>query len=159
MEHQRATTRFPTIEPADGLSRKIGAGEGNRTLVISLEGPKRLHDIKANSDISVRFGPLRGNRNFPLSERGHCTALPPTTARHLNAKRPLGDFGTAPPSGRKGRGATTTSIPDDPDTLLSRDLAAIMLRAAGYPGRLRRNAAAAVRARRPHPAAQFLERR
>src|SRR5262249_15069264 len=59
VEHQRVTTRFPTIEPADGLSRKIGAGEGNRTLVISLEGPKRLHDIKANSDISVRFGPLR----------------------------------------------------------------------------------------------------
>jgi hypothetical protein len=74
VEHQRVTTRFPTIEP--GLSRKIGAGEGNRTLVISLEGPKRLHDIKANSDISVRFGPLRGNRNFPLSERRHCTALP-----------------------------------------------------------------------------------
>jgi hypothetical protein len=61
-----------------------------------LEGPKHFHDIKANSDISVRFGPLRGNRNFPLSERGHCTALPPTTARHLNAKRPLGDFGTTP---------------------------------------------------------------
>ena len=38
MEHQRVTTRFPTIEPADWLSRKIRAGEGNRTLVISLEG-------------------------------------------------------------------------------------------------------------------------
>jgi hypothetical protein len=97
VEHQRVTTRFPTIEPADWLSRKIGAGEGNRTLVISLEGPKRLYDIKANSDISVRFGPLRGNRNFPLSERGHCTALPPTTARHLNAKRPLGDSATVAP--------------------------------------------------------------
>jgi len=45
-----------------------GAGEGNRTLVISLEGAWPFHNIKANSDILHRFAPLSAKRNFPLSE-------------------------------------------------------------------------------------------
>ena len=43
--------------------------EGNRTLVISLEGSQQPSDIKTYSDIAFRCAPLSRNRFFPLSER------------------------------------------------------------------------------------------
>jgi hypothetical protein len=52
------------------MIEKIGAGEGNRTLVISLEGTRRLRDFNGHSDISRRFAPLSANRNLLLSEYG-----------------------------------------------------------------------------------------
>ena len=42
---------------------------GFEPATFSLEGSRCLHDIKANSDIWVRFGPLSEIRNFRLSER------------------------------------------------------------------------------------------
>jgi hypothetical protein len=51
------------------MIENIGAGEGNRTLVISLEGIRRSCNIKAYSDRSVPFAPLRRNTKFALSER------------------------------------------------------------------------------------------
>jgi len=55
-----------------------GAGEGNRTLVISLEDPRRFRDITAHSDISVRFAALSAKPNFRLSEcPQHAARAPP----------------------------------------------------------------------------------
>ena len=42
----------------------IGAGEGNRTLVISLEGVGTLCDFTAHSDKSAPFGPFESKRVF-----------------------------------------------------------------------------------------------
>ena len=42
---------------------------GFEPATFNLEGSRCLHDIKANSDIWVRFGPLSEIRNFRLSER------------------------------------------------------------------------------------------
>src|SRR5262249_21603321 len=61
----------------------VGAGEGNRTLVISLEGTRRFHDIKANSDILCRFAALSAKLNFRLSE---C----PSLKREARPFRPRG---------------------------------------------------------------------
>jgi hypothetical protein len=46
----------------------IGAGEGNRTLVFSLEVVKFSNLYKGNSDILQPCGLLRLLRNFSLSE-------------------------------------------------------------------------------------------
>src|ERR1700747_800935 len=46
----------------------IGAGEGNRTLVFSLEVSKNCSVFKGRSDIFGSFGPLRSLQNFLLSE-------------------------------------------------------------------------------------------
>jgi hypothetical protein len=49
---------------------KIGAGEGNRTLVFSLEGFRRLNTYNGPSDKSPQNPSLDAN-DFPaLSERG-----------------------------------------------------------------------------------------
>jgi hypothetical protein len=74
------------------MIEKIGAGEGNRTLVISLEGIRRSCNLKAYSDRSVRFAPLRRNANFALSERIQLTPRPefrrPTKAGPVQACNP-----------------------------------------------------------------------
>jgi hypothetical protein len=44
----------------------IGAGEGNRTLVISLEGCFLPNDFKANSDKPTLFWPFERKRIFPF---------------------------------------------------------------------------------------------
>jgi hypothetical protein len=49
-------------------AHEIGAGEGNRTLVFSLEVSKSCSDFKVRSDIFDVFGPLRSLQNFSLSE-------------------------------------------------------------------------------------------
>ena len=46
----------------------IGAGEGNRTLVFSLEVGKYCSVFNGRSDIFDVFGPLRSLQNFSLSE-------------------------------------------------------------------------------------------
>jgi hypothetical protein len=46
----------------------IGAGEGNRTLVFSLEVSKNCSLFSGRSDILAVFGPLRSLQNFSLSE-------------------------------------------------------------------------------------------
>src|SRR5882757_5589460 len=46
----------------------IGAGEGNRTLVFSLEVAEFRNVFKSRSDISQLFGRLRSLQNFSLSE-------------------------------------------------------------------------------------------
>ena len=51
----------------------IGAGEGNRTLVFSLEVEELRNVFNSRSDISQLFGRLRFLGNFSLSER----RLPP----------------------------------------------------------------------------------
>jgi hypothetical protein len=48
----------------------IGAGEGNRTLVISLEGSWRSNNINGFSDIFARFAPLVRNGKAAMSECG-----------------------------------------------------------------------------------------
>jgi hypothetical protein len=48
---------------------EVGAGEGNRTLVISLEGIWRSCNFNAHSDIAVQFAPLSRHANSALSER------------------------------------------------------------------------------------------
>jgi hypothetical protein len=75
----RATLKRKTRRVRNGgspfkcLSRDVSsqrdaiAGEGNRTLVISLEGSQQPSDIKTYSDIAFRFAPLSRNRFFPLS--------------------------------------------------------------------------------------------
>src|SRR6266404_1392969 len=47
----------------------IGAGEGNRTLVISLEGIWHSCNLNDHSDIAVQFAPLTRHANSALSER------------------------------------------------------------------------------------------
>jgi hypothetical protein len=46
----------------------VGAGEGNRTLVISLEGPRSASLINGFSDNLARFAPLAHKWNSRLSE-------------------------------------------------------------------------------------------
>ncbi|MGY3494172.1 hypothetical protein [Bradyrhizobium sp. USDA 4502] len=54
-----------TVPQAD-----VGAGEGNRTLVFSLEGVRRLHAFKGRSDKSIKNRSLNSNGFSVLSERG-----------------------------------------------------------------------------------------
>jgi hypothetical protein len=54
----------------------IGAGEGNRTLVFSLEGFRRLNTVNARSDKSRRNCSLKPNRFSFLSERDQQMFLP-----------------------------------------------------------------------------------
>jgi phage terminase large subunit GpA-like protein len=53
----------------DGLCEGAGAGEGNRTLVFSLEGFRRLNTFKGHSDKNCHFHSLNANAFFALSER------------------------------------------------------------------------------------------
>jgi hypothetical protein len=55
----------------------IGAGEGNRTLVFSLEGFRRLNTVNARSDKSRRNCSLKPNRFSFLSERDQQMFYPP----------------------------------------------------------------------------------
>jgi hypothetical protein len=48
---------------------KTGAGEGNRTLVISLEGARRASTLNGFSDKLAPSATLRHKANFSLSER------------------------------------------------------------------------------------------
>jgi hypothetical protein len=50
------------------VPENIGAGEGNRTLVFSLEVSKYCNVFKGRSDIFAVFGLLRSLQIFPLSE-------------------------------------------------------------------------------------------
>src|SRR6266849_9239219 len=50
------------------LLKLFGAGEGNRTLVFSLEVSKYCNVFSGRSDIFQLFDPLRSLRNFSLSE-------------------------------------------------------------------------------------------
>jgi hypothetical protein len=47
----------------------LGAGEGNRTIVFSLEGTCAASPIKPLGDKSAVFGPLKGKSFLFLSER------------------------------------------------------------------------------------------
>jgi hypothetical protein len=64
-------------------NRFIGAGEGNRTLVISLEGSRRANIFNAFSDKSPSSAALCHKRNFRLSEcrERRDGSATPTTAR------------------------------------------------------------------------------
>jgi hypothetical protein len=53
----------------------IGAGEGNRTLVISLEGLWRSNNINAHSDKGTFSPALSRKENFVLSECGHASQI------------------------------------------------------------------------------------
>src|SRR5882672_3335519 len=59
-----------SISSGDRLGKLLGdgAGEGNRTLVFSLEVSKYRSVFKGHSDIFRCFGPLRSLQSFPLSE-------------------------------------------------------------------------------------------
>jgi len=59
----------------------IGAGEGNRTLVFSLEGFRRLNTFNVRSDKSSRKAPLRANGFSSLSEREHFGRLAAVAAK------------------------------------------------------------------------------
>jgi hypothetical protein len=61
--------------------KNTGAGEGNRTVVFSLEGFRRLSTFKANSDKKGYFRALIAKAFFAQSER-------------RMAIRPGDDFGT-----------------------------------------------------------------
>src|SRR5882757_10798729 len=50
------------------LLKMFGAGEGNRTLVFSLEVAEFRNVFNSRSDISQLFGRLRSLQNFSLSE-------------------------------------------------------------------------------------------
>jgi hypothetical protein len=54
---------------AETLAQNIGAGEGNRTLVISLEGIRIPKALLGRSDNPLAFCALDAKGNFPLSER------------------------------------------------------------------------------------------
>jgi hypothetical protein len=56
---------------------RIGAGEGNRTLVISLEGFRSARIFKGFSDKSPASATLYHKVNSPLSERGVRMSIAP----------------------------------------------------------------------------------
>ena len=64
-----------TADSRRGRSRRALFSTGAGAKSKCFEGSRCLHDIKANSDILVRFGPLSENRNFRLSE-WHATDPP-----------------------------------------------------------------------------------
>src|SRR5216684_5754355 len=59
-----------SISSGDRLGKLLGdgAGEGNRTLVFSLEVPGFRNVFKSRSDVSQLFERLRSLQNFSLSE-------------------------------------------------------------------------------------------
>jgi hypothetical protein len=71
-EHQDvSSSRFVRLKPDHSrkIFEKFGAGEGNRTLVFSLEGSKHSSVFKNPFDIFGFFSPLRSLENFSLSEQ------------------------------------------------------------------------------------------
>jgi ParB/Sulfiredoxin domain len=89
--------------------RNLGAGEGNRTLVISLEGVGTLSNFMVRSDKSTLFGPLNPIGYLSLSEWRRCALagpLPSLSHRHYLAI--VGQLGsTIFPSGHKLDGRPT----------------------------------------------------
>jgi hypothetical protein len=89
------------------VAESIGAGEGNRTLVFSLEGFRRLNTFNARSDKNRHFHSLNANALFALSERGNLTGHTPGRGApvrviiHTKAKLPssVGESGVAPQLG------------------------------------------------------------
>jgi hypothetical protein len=66
-EQQQATCQNAVARTPQAVEN-VGAGEGNRTLVISLEEPRRPSAINEFSDKIAPFAPLSSKANFLLSE-------------------------------------------------------------------------------------------
>src|SRR5882762_2489508 len=69
-----------SISSGDRLGKLLGdgAGEGNRTLVFSLEGCRGLNTYNAHSDKRPHFNSLNANAISALSERGQPARLMPS---------------------------------------------------------------------------------
>jgi hypothetical protein len=95
--------------PGQVVETIIGAGEGNRTLVISLEGVGTLSNFTARSDKMALFGPFEPNGIFVSVRMAALCARPsPALASHRRYLAIVGQQGSRIfPSGHKLGGRPT----------------------------------------------------